>query len=281
LLVDDEGKSGAVAIAAPKRIYLSSQARGDECYIVHDVHVGEYNSCTGYSSTQATSEIELADPASTDDDSALTAAAVKAKILRVYLPSLTGCHDRELQLEPWAHADIAVELQVGGRGKVTKATVVGPGGRLDECVAKLLKKWHFGDLVGDDATIDNTFTIPISFRSDVEPPPPPETADPRMLVSVGESTIVVFSMTGTEGTEQTPLLTLAVTDESFDAASLTSTLSNVLSRLPEDLRTGDPLPLLVSFYPDASVQMVAHVLVAVTRSSYGQRTFADPTFVTF
>jgi outer membrane biosynthesis protein TonB len=79
----------------------------------------------------------------TDGGSSLTLDAVAAKILSAYMAGIKRCYHHRLKQDPKARGRVALELEVGEAGRVTRHDARGFDASIDACIEQFMPSWRF------------------------------------------------------------------------------------------------------------------------------------------
>ncbi len=239
----------------------------------------------GSATATATANVALADADGTE--------VIRDKIETAYMAGIKHCYKQLLRTKPTAQGTLRIGFTLTTKGRVATPTAQGIDPILEACVVDLMKTYRFPvqrDAAGN--AIEPAFHINLKMVADSDdhapPPAPPDPvapapdaaapdphADPKLFVSVTSTDILVWSITGLEGTLQAPLLKIAKSDPTA-MAQLGKTLADVVQR-----RWGTgarPTPSRQIVYQASStesIQSVASAMAAMRATADGKELFPD------
>ena len=142
--------------------------------------------------------------------STMDAKLVRDKLETAYLPSVTKCYKELLAKQPDARGKLALAFDVKPDGRLMNKKVTGMDEALDGCVQSAMYDWTFDG----DASYAITLTLDPanggSVHREADEPVLAATTDTeaRLVVTVTDKEIRLWSFSGLEGTLQEPKATL-------------------------------------------------------------------------
>jgi len=220
------------------------------------------------------------------DDTSLTPDAVLAKVRTAYTTGLQQCYKTQLKTDPAMHGKLRVTFTVTPTGAVSKPKVVGLAAALDSCIQTAMTSWQFPiPRTRDASATEAAFEIALAVDNDdsaapvttAEPPPiePAPGAEPvQMIVTAMRDKILVWSISGLEGTLQAPKATFEGTD-SKAIAQVSTTLAEIVHRRWPSQRPEDSRSIIVMADGNTPIQTVAELFGAVRAAADGSVLFPD------
>ena len=218
---------------------------------------------------------------------------IRNKIESAYLAGIKHCYKQLLRSKPTAQGTLGIGFTVTTDGRVATPTAHGIDPTLETCVLAQLKTYRFPiqhDAAGN--ATEPAFHIKLKMISDSDDrasaPAPPNTAtsvpvapepdphaDPKLIVSIAATDILLWSISELEGTIEQPLLKIAKSDPTA-MAQLGKALADVVQRRwGSAARPADPRQIIFMAPPTESIQSVASALAAIRVTGDGKELFPD------
>jgi biopolymer transport protein ExbD len=225
---------------------------------------------------------------------------VLRKIKSTYMAGLKRCYKTLLKENPKAGGTVKLTLPVSATGRLDSptATESGLGDAFEACVEKMMKHWTL-PIPRNDAgePADETFQISLVFNSQGGDTPPsapaliitdpgagklapesPESPDDRpimLAVSVTATELILWSITGLEGTLGSPKLRVPRA-----SATAVADLSRALDEIVQRRWDGKNRPetshgIIVQADGATTMQAVSEILAAVRATPDGKVLFRD------
>ena len=219
--------------------------------------------------------------------------AVMAKIKTTYLTSIKRCYKKLLATEPTAHGSLHLSFSQPPTGVVRDEEAHGFAPSLDTCIAHEMKTWRF-----DPSKVASTirprigpgpttiFVVTLELAPDgsapdgvgIREPPPVIPVGPveepvKMVVSLMRDNIQVWSISGLEGTLQSPKARIARTDP-HAIEQVSTTLAEIVHRRWPSQRSDDRT-IIVMMDSNTPMQTVGEIAGAVRAAADGTVLFPD------
>lgn len=212
----------------------------------------------------------------------LTPDIVLGKVQSVYLTAIKRCYQYALKRDPAATGKVTLSFTVNKAGRISNGRSMGFDTEVDECIDNLMTGWTFPiPKNGDGEPVDAPLQVSLLLVADPPTTPPGEPAatatllvDPDkaplgLVVSINEKQIILWSISGFEGTLLQPRRTLPTGDPT-SIAKLHEALAEIVKR-----RWGgkERLPETHSIILQAdnatTLQTIAELLVAMRTTGDG------------
>jgi hypothetical protein len=180
------------------------------------------------------------EPPADRPDTSLTSDVVLAKIQSAYMGGIRRCYKNALKAAPGTKGKLKLSFTVGLDGRIGARQVTGLAPPIDECVQNVMQAWRF-PIPKDSAQkpAEATFAVTLQLVPDADapaaPPPaanpeisPPE-SDLQLVVTISKKEILLWSISGLEGTLQEPKLRIARSDATA-AAQISQALAEIIKR---------------------------------------------------
>ena len=185
--------------------------------------------------------------------------ALVKRIEEAYLGDIAACANGEQR------GLVRMRFALDASGAVTGARIKAPDDAIAACLEPRVKRWTFGK--GSRTTLRVMFAVRASDPKIVVVPGPA-----RLFVTVTKDKLLVWSVTGEEGTLRDPKATLAPTD----TAKLSAVLAEIVQRRwPYGVRPADGNRIVVQADGDIPMQTVASIFGAVRATPDGKPLFPD------
>jgi hypothetical protein len=187
--------------------------------------------------------------------------AIVKRIEDAYLADIAACANSEQR------GLIRMRFALDAAGAVTGTRIKAPDDAITACLEPRVKRWAFGK--GGRATSRVAFAVRASDPRIVVVP-----FAPQLFVTITKDKLLVWSITGEEGTLRDPKATLAPTD----SAKLSAVLAEIVQRRwPYGVRPPDASRIVVMGEYGTPMQTLARVFGAVRATPDGKPLFPDIT----
>lgn len=267
LLAEDGARTVRIPIALPER----APAAGYVARRTPGADLARQIEQTARTKAKVRATIEEVGDA--DSPATAVARAIQAK----YLAGIKRCYTALLKEHPDAGGKITLSITISAVGRATAATARGFHPSVDRCIEGQMRNWRF-PAPDEEMTVTTTLQLvaeggpppaseppPASAPPSAPPPPamPPEDMPLSVVVSVTPSEIVLWSISGLEGTLANPKLRLSAGDP--DALpKLEAALAEIVERRWRGKERPEPSREIV-FMADASIPMqrVVEIMAAI------------------
>jgi biopolymer transport protein ExbD len=205
-----------------------------------------------------------------------------------YVAGIKRCYKDHLKRDPSAKGKLALTFTVDGAGKTKQAKATGIALTLESCVKKQMVSWRFAASADPDG---ETFAMNVMLIPDGEPAPqtpttptaaplPTPAAPPlQLIVSVTKTDAILWSISGLEGTLQTPKLAVKLAEKSA-LTDLTRALAEIVARRFASAGERDDRGIIIQADNSAPMQMIAELIGAVRATPDAKELFPDVQFAT-
>jgi hypothetical protein len=226
-----------------------------------------------------------ADVARLDEDGSLTADTVLRTIQTSYMAGIKRCYNDLRKTDAKAGGKLALALNITETGRLRDSTVHGFAPSLDACISRGMTSWQFPiprEPSGTPTAASFRITLRLTSDDATTPPEPSQIAAPpraapadpplKLAVAVTRTEVLLWSLSGLEGTLKDPKLKLPL----GQIARLTPALAEIAARrwsgraVPPDSQT-----IIVMADGSVSLQTVAEVCNAVRATPAGTPLFPD------
>jgi hypothetical protein len=234
------------------------------------------------------------DAPASDEKDAEVVASVHHKIRSAYAAGLKRCYLDALKTEPELRGRVMVTFEIASSGRVAKAHAKGFDAGVDACIEARVRTWRFATHDGPEPVV---YEFPLVFYStfagdgptSTAPAPAPSAPDPapsappaaetaslggaeiqlverqpapdevQLIVAVSRDRVLVFSLSGLEGTITSPLWTGATAADGLGKA-----LADVAARRFAD----KPRPAIIVMVDPSITVAALFVVLDVVRDTF-------------
>ncbi|MBA2542403.1 MAG: hypothetical protein H0V17_22365, partial [Deltaproteobacteria bacterium] len=281
LVAKSSGKLVSVPIALPERAPVARGARDGEprrpgadlTVQIDAIKAGNAQVTVG----PGVAGVTIA-RATTTPPSSLSDAVVTSKIRAMYTPGIRRCAGKA----DAGKQRVAIDAKIDPNGRIATPKI-GAKAEVRSCLESAIAMWRFPiprDADGEPTIVALSLALAIEPSPDVTPDGPQSGAPPDdqplgMFVSIMKTEMIVWSVSGLEGTLREPLRSYKLPDP--DATRrLTDDLTYVVKKRWER-KPRPPASLSIVVMADAAtpMQWIAEVLGAVRKTKTGDDLFPD------
>jgi hypothetical protein len=219
------------------------------------------------------------------DASTLTPGMVMAKVQSAYIAGMKRCYQAELAVNAATGGKLRTTFTVTTKGRLVNAHVDGISEALSRCIEGQMASWRFPvPKTSDGDATDASFAVSFVLTPDnagVAPPvptapapPPPEPEPIKLVVSLLHDRVVLWSISGLEGTLHEPKATIATTEPTA-MAQLSTALVEIVHRRWPGQRPDDTRNMILMLDGKTSMQATTELLGAVRAAADGTVLFPD------